>query len=201
MASRQSPEAFRRERSGEALGRWPANVLHDGSDEVEATFVAFGRAPGQQGRARTDGAEYRSVALCAKRAVAYTPEPRGDSGTASRFFYTAKASKKDRNTDWQGNPLPYPNVHPTVKPTNLMQWLVRLVTPPGGTVLDPFCGSGSTGVAARREGFRFVGIEQDPRHADFAAMRVGGSDFEAKMARLREAARRNEEARNGRMEE
>lgn len=201
MASRQSPEAFRRARSGEDLGRWPANVIHDGSDEVEAAFAAFGHAPGQQGRARTDCAEYRSVALGAKRAVAYTPEPRGDSGTASRFFYTAKASKKDRNTDWQGNPLPYPNVHPTVKPTDLMQWLVRLVTPPGGTVLDPFCGSGSTGVAARREGFRFIGIEQDPRHADFAVMRVGGSDFEAKMARLREAVRRNEEARNGWVEE
>lgn len=114
-----------------------------------------------------------------------------------RFFYTTKASKKDRNSDWQGNPLPYPNAHPTVKPADLMQWLVRLVTPPGGTVLDPFAGSGSTGVAARREGFRFIGIEQDPRHADFAAMRVGGSDFEGRLAHLREAIRRNTEARNG----
>jgi site-specific DNA-methyltransferase (adenine-specific) len=113
-----------------------------------------------------------------------------------RFFYTTKASKKDRNSDWHGNPLPYPNAHPTVKPADLMQWLVRLVTPPGGVVLDPFAGSGSTGVAARREGFRFIGIEQDPRHADFATMRVGGSDFEAKLARLREAIRRNEEARD-----
>jgi site-specific DNA-methyltransferase (adenine-specific) len=150
MVSRQSPEAFRRARSGEALGRWPANLI--GSDDLPQDFW--------------------------------------------RFFYTAKASKKDRNSDWQGNPLPYPNAHPTVKPTDLVQWLVRLVTPPGGTVLDPFTGSGSTGVAARREGFRFIGIEQDPRHTDFAAMRVGGSDFEAKLARLREAIRRNEEARD-----
>lgn len=131
-------------------GRWPANVLTDGT------------LPGDQWR----------------------------------FFYTAKASKRDRNTDWQGNPVPL-NLHPTVKPTDLMRWLVTLVTPPGGTVLDPFAGSGSTGKAARAAGFRFIGIEADPKFADLAWMRYGGSDFEAKMARLRWAIRANQEARNG----
>lgn len=194
MVSRQSPDAFRRARSGEDLGRWPANVVHDGSPEVLEAFALYGKAGGGFGtenRAEGTGIYGKFSGATKGKTVGF-----GDSGTAARFFYTTKASKKDRNTDWQGNPLPYPNAHPTVKPTDLMQWLVRLVTPPGGTVLDPFCGSGSTGVAARREGFGFIGIEQDPRHADFAAMRVGGSDFEAKMARLREAIRRNEEARN-----
>ena len=132
-------------------GRWPANVLTDGS------------LPGEQWR----------------------------------YFYTTKASKRDRNSDWQGNPLPYPNPHPTVKPADLMRWLVTLVTPPGGVVLDPFAGSGSTGKAARAAGFRFIGIEADPKFADIAWMRYGGSDFEAKMAHLRWAIRENEEARNG----
>jgi site-specific DNA-methyltransferase (adenine-specific) len=195
MVSRQSPEAFRAERAGEAIGRWPANVIHDGSDEVEAAFAAFGDRPGQMGRARTDGATYNSVALGQKRAISNHPDIRGDAGSASRFFYTAKASKNDRNTDWQGNRIPVDNLHPTVKPTDLMRWLVTLVTPPGGVVLDPFAGSGSTGKAARAAGFRFIGIEADPKFADIAWMRYGGSDFEAKMAHLRWALRENEEAR------
>ena len=73
-----------------------------------------------------------------------------------------KASKKDRNSDWQGNEIEVGernNIHPTVKPTDLMAWLVRLITPPNGTVLDPFAGSGSTLVAAKREGFNYIGIE------------------------------------------
>jgi len=73
-----------------------------------------------------------------------------------------KASKKDRNSDWQGEEIAVGergNVHPTVKPTDLMEWLVRLITPPNGIVLDPFAGSGSTLVAAKREGFGFIGIE------------------------------------------
>jgi site-specific DNA-methyltransferase (adenine-specific) len=102
----------------------------------------------------------------------------GDTGGASRFFYVAKASKKDRNegledlpeianSDWpqsldgddKRGAAPRQNFHPTVKPTALMEYLVKLVTPPGGTVLDPFTGSGSTGKAALLNGFKFIGIE------------------------------------------
>lgn len=85
-----------------------------------------------------------------------------NEGGASRFFYCAKASKTDRGAD---------NKHPTVKSTKLMSYLCRLVTPVGGTVLDPFMGSGSTGVAALAEGFQFFGCEQDPEHAATAERR------------------------------
>lgn len=110
-------------------GRWPANFIHDGSDEV----------------------------------VGLMPEP------AARFFYCAKASKADRNEGLEADTR---NHHPTVKPTDLMRYLCRLVTPPGGTVLDPFCGSGSTGKAAALEGFNFVGIEQDADYIDIATARI-----------------------------
>lgn len=84
-------------------------------------------------------------------------------GGASRFFYVAKASRKDKGGD---------NSHPTVKPTELMAYLCRLITPPGGTVLDPFMGSGSTGVAALREGFDFIGMEQDAHYLAIAQLRL-----------------------------
>ena len=111
----------------------------------------------------------------------------GDSGSAARFFYCAKASRKDRNEGLQ-DPGPQfqhgatlrkventdtkGNNHPTVKPTDLMAYLCRLVTPPGGVVLDPFMGSGSTGKAAIREGFQFVGIEMDPEYLAIAEARI-----------------------------
>ena len=88
------------------------------------------------------------------------------SGGASRFFYTAKASKKDRNTNGANN------THPTVKPTTLMRWLIRLVTPPGGIILDPFGGSGSTGVAARAEGVRCIRIEREAEYLDIIRQRL-----------------------------
>jgi len=87
----------------------------------------------------------------------------GDTGSASRFFYCAKASKKDRGDG---------NNHPTVKPTELMRYLCRLVTPPRGTVLDPFMGSGSTGKAAGLEGFSFVGIEKEQSYVEIAEKRI-----------------------------
>jgi hypothetical protein len=86
-----------------------------------------------------------------------------DTGGASRFFYCAKASKSDRGLG---------NNHPTVKSTKLMSYLVRLITPQGGTVLDPFMGSGSTGVAAKKEGFGFIGIEREPEYLDIASKRI-----------------------------
>ena len=109
------------------LGRWPANLIHDGSDEVVSLFPS----------------------------------------EAARFFYCAKASKRDRDDGLDDR-----NTHATVKPTDLMRYLCRLVTPAGGIVLDPFCGSGSTGKAARLEGFRFVGIELEPDHFAIAEARI-----------------------------
>jgi len=90
----------------------------------------------------------------------------GDSGSAARFFYCAKCSKKDREG----------STHPTMKPTDLMRYLCRLVTPPGGTVLDPFMGSGSTGKAAVLEGFGFIGIEREEEYLEIAKARIGAAD-------------------------
>jgi DNA modification methylase len=88
---------------------------------------------------------------------------------AARFFYTAKCSKKDRNEGLEG----VVNHHPCLKPTALMRYLCRLVTPPGGIVLDPFMGSGSTGKAAILEGFRFIGIEREAEYVEIARARIG----------------------------
>ena len=88
-----------------------------------------------------------------------------------------KASKKDRNSDWQGEEIDGINVHPTVKNTDLMAWLVRLVTPKGGTVLDPFAGSGSTLVAAKREGFGFIGVELSDEYIPIIEARVGAKSI------------------------
>jgi site-specific DNA-methyltransferase (adenine-specific) len=92
----------------------------------------------------------------------------GDSGGASRFFYCAKSSSAERNAGLDGQR----STHPTVKPVRLMSWLVRLVTPPGGLVLDPFTGSGTTGCAAALEGFRFVGLEREPEYVAIARARI-----------------------------
>ena len=93
----------------------------------------------------------------------------GDSGSAARFFYCAKASRADRGKD---------NNHPTVKPISLMRYLCRLVTPPGGIVLDPFMGSGSTGVAAKMERFSFIGIEIDKKYCKIAEKRIEIAELE-----------------------
>ena len=115
---------------GQTLGRWPANLIHDGSDEVAELL-----------------------------------------GNAARFFYCPKTSKADRGEG---------NIHPTVKPTDLMRYLCRLVTPPGGTVLDPFMGSGSTGRGALLEGFDFIGIEMSPEYLEIARARI--TTIEEKLA-------------------
>lgn len=135
------------------LGRWPANVIHDGSPEVMDAFAAYGeRKTGGPGvtKQNTNSPVYSGPASSADRlTVAYA-----DTGTAARFFYSAKATARDRAG----------SKHPTVKPLALMRYLCRLVTPPGGAVLDPFAGSGSTLQAAVEEGFRAVGIEQDAEY-------------------------------------
>lgn len=169
-------EKERRVVTPHAAGRWPANLIHDGSDEVVGLF------------------------------------PSDKQGSASRFFYVAKASKKDRDEgcdhlpehqeglqlprgkcpdcetwknsgelkckcggEWQMTSNPPPkarNNHPTVKPTALMRYLCRLVTPPEGIVLDPFMGSGSTGKAAMLEDFQFIGIEREAEYIEIAKARI-----------------------------
>lgn len=141
-------------------GRWPANLIHDGSEEV---LAAFPDAKGQQGRARTDGHDQGNNTYGALKHITKHPEPRIDLDTsAARFFYCAKASKSDRGEG---------NNHPTVKPVDLMRYLCRLVTPPGGLVVDPFAGSGSTGKAAKLERFQFMGFEREAEYAAIANAR------------------------------
>jgi site-specific DNA-methyltransferase (adenine-specific) len=138
--------------NGPALGRWPANVCHDGSEEV---LAAFPESDGQAGTVK--GTEpsspfanvYGDMPDRAGRA-----EPRGDSGSAARFFFTAKADADDR----------LGSKHPTVKPVELMRWLARLVTPPNGMILDPFAGTGTTGIAAIAESFRATLIEREDEY-------------------------------------
>ena len=143
------------------LGRWPANLIHDGSDEV---LAAFPDSKGQQGdvsgneKSRTGDentncyGEYGRVAF----------SKRDDSGSAARFFYSAKADADDR----------LGSKHPTVKPVDLMRWLVRLVTPPSGIVLDPFAGTGTTGEAALREGFAAALVEREAEYQADIAVRM-----------------------------
>ena len=143
-------------------GRWPANLIHDGSDEVVEQFPYTKSGSISPHHKRTTS---KTKNAFAERAA--PPEQTlGDSGSASRFFYCAKANKKDREEG---------NVHPTVKPTDLMRYLCRLVTPSGGTVLDPFMGSGSTGKGARLEGFNFIGIEKDPVYLQIAQKRISAA--------------------------
>lgn len=199
LESRQSPEAYRAERAGEQLGRWPANVIHDGSDAVLAMFP---NAPGQQGDLTGQSAGRVSKGIFGDMPAARDALARDDEGSAARFFYCAKTSNEDRNEgcerlpqqtggmvsntsgqhitrrDEGYTPKRQGNFHPTVKPTDLMRYLCRLVTPPGGLVLDPFMGSGSTGKAAVLEGFAFVGIDLDPAHVAIAQARI---DFAARM--------------------
>jgi site-specific DNA-methyltransferase (adenine-specific) len=146
---------------GQKLGRFPANIIHDGSEEVLALFPD---SKGQCGAVKgTEPSRTGSNGIYGNYNGRNAMRPRGDTGSAARFFYCAKASKKDRG---EGND------HPTVKPNALMRWLVRLVCPQGGTVLDPFMGSGTTGVAAVNLGNRFVGIEKESEYANIATARI-----------------------------
>lgn len=189
-------------------GRWPANLIHDGSDEVLGLFPQSnstangGRSERNSQNSEAYWGEGGGGFKGGRSTVAH-----GDKGSAARFFYCAKTSRKDRNEGLDGfegktpsdktgrkegsvglvgdhdnkgqtaNPFANgggisQNNHPTVKPTDLMAYLCRLVTPPGGVVLDPFMGSGSTGKAAMREGFRFIGIEMDESYLKIAEARI-----------------------------
>lgn len=146
-------------RGGDPKGRFPANIIHDGSPEV---LAAFGEAPGAQRAVGPEHAAKQGTAVYGDYGPRSQTDPRNDSGSAARFFYGAKADADDR--------LGF--THPTIKPVDLMQWLVRLVTPRGGLVLDPFAGTGTTGEAAWREGMRATLIERDPEYQAFIARRM-----------------------------
>ena len=169
-------------------GRWPANLIHDGSDEVVQAFPQAGGALAPVKGTEPSCKTGEIFGLYGERAPI---DRRDGGGSAARFFYCAKASRSDRNEGLPSGDKPAVgtsatmreredadwstrngNHHPTVKPTDLMAYLCRLVTPPGGTVLDPFMGSGSTGKAAIRERFQFVGIEKDPEYIKIAIARI-----------------------------
>jgi len=158
---------YAREQAGTAIGRWPANIIHDGSPEVLAAFPETGASSGAP--------RNNNTSLFGKGGAFVGAGHADAGGSAARFFYCAKASKKDREEGLDGfekRTAHRANNHPTVKPTDLMRYLVRLVTPPGGVVLDPFMGSGSTGKAAIRDGFRFIGIERESNYIEIAQARI-----------------------------
>jgi DNA modification methylase len=193
--------AARPQQSVNVEGRWPANVLLShaegcGNQCADGCPVAeldrqSGNRPGMSG-----GGKHRpGYSGGMFGAIDCTHTARGDSGGASRFFYTAKPSTAERDAGLERLPLMAAkssmnshngtrerfdgaltpcraNIHPTVKPIAIMRYLVRLVTPPGGLVLDPFAGSGTTGCAAVLEGARFLGLELEPKHAEIARARI-----------------------------
>jgi DNA modification methylase len=145
-------------------GRWPANFIHDGSDEVVELFPDTNSGSFQKSKRKRKGFMLSGSENNVQEANA--PDNYGDSGSAARFFYCAKTNKRDRNEGLLANN------HPTVKPTSLMQYLCKLITPLGGTILDPFMGSGSTGKAAMYENFNFVGIEMTQEYLPIAKARI-----------------------------
>lgn len=180
----------------EHQGRWPANII---LDEAAAEMLD------EQSGELTSGKLNRESITAENKTYGNAPKKRtgkfeANSGGASRFFYVAKASKRERNAGLDGMPekkndfqressglstttvdgvrqksncgKPNQNHHPTVKPIKLMEYLIRLITPPNGTVLDPFMGSGSTGVAAKNLKFKFIGIEMNEEYIEIAKRRV-----------------------------
>lgn len=146
-----APAVARRTFEPSQSGRWPANVIHDGSPEVLAGFpeTTSGTFNGNRNADKFRNA-YGNFKGTPEREDAFE----GSTGSAARFFYTPKSDKADRCF----------SKHPTVKPVDLMAYLIKLVTPPGGLVLDPFAGSGSTGMAAMREGFNAILIEREAEY-------------------------------------
>jgi len=180
-------------------GRWPANVIFD--EEAAAILDEHsGQFAGQVGMKKTAGV----VTHQPGKSVPGQAFKLGKKyfGGASRFFYVAKASKRERNTGLEGMPekstgqrikaqsagrtdagkqessFPQANHHPTVKPIKLMEYLIKLITPPCGTVLDPFMGSGSTGVAAKALGFEFIGIEREAEYVEIANKRIKSNNIQ-----------------------
>jgi hypothetical protein len=192
------------EATGDApAGRFPANFIHDGSDEVVALFPTT--SPAKSGLRNPNGKQSTNAFGDFNGQPGVVGGHDDNGGSAARFFYCAKASKRDRNEGLDGFEeiqitggggltaelredgsletasaggkygsikAKKANHHPTVKPTSLMQYLVRLVTPPNGVVLDPFMGSGSTGKACAYEGFDFIGIDQSAEYVAIAQARI-----------------------------
>ena len=184
-------------------GRFPANVMHDGSDVITKEFPQTGKSSGGGGDKTVS--KNKNVFDGGWGNIQYEDNiGYGDNGSAARFFYCPKVSQTERNDgldsfetkqtqgggggigDYQDDvnsasgkfgseKAPSKNTHPTVKPVELMKYLCRLVTPKGGTVLDPFMGSGSTGIAAKDEGFNFIGIEREKEYYNIAKSRIGSS--------------------------
>lgn len=199
-------------------GRFPANVIHDGSPEVIERFPTThsGKMTSEHTR-HTDGSPH---GIYGKFDASHPlTETYGDTGSASRFFYCAKVNKSERNAGcddladkdggcFEGNNdmknnrkiganpskkvLPTKNNHPTVKPLALMRYLTRLITPQGGIVIDPFCGSGSTCLAAKQERFHYIGIEKELQYCDIARRRVKVNTRDSKLVNKKKIAKTKE---------
>lgn len=199
-------------------GRFPANLLHDNSDEVRECFPETGKGNGK-GVYNYNGTEYNNKDTSMFNGdKPQAPSNFNDSGSASRFFksiiYNPKASKAERNKGCEGLEEKQTtggggltaelredgnletssaggkygsikavstNSHPTVKPIALMEYLIKMVTPKGGTVLDPFMGSGSTGVAAKKNGYDFIGIDMTPEYIEIAKARINATEIENRL--------------------
>ena len=181
--------------TGSDKGRFPANLLHDGSDDVVALFPDSKGSGGSVPNVKITG---YGVGIGDGESTYFGGERTqvdSGSGSAARFFYCSKASKRDREEGLTGltqradtsdgalrdggrESAARANTHPTVKPTDLMRYLCRLITPPGGLVLDPFSGSGSTGKAAILEGFKFIGFELDSDYTNIANARIDAARLE-----------------------
>lgn len=195
----------------ESQGRFPANVITDGSDEVKANMPNTKSAPRTETIGGTGG-----IGMATNFHRGSETSPYDDEGSACRYFYCAKASKKDRDegleefeekqtTDgcirnnqetarkFGANSSLRHNSHPTVKPTELMQYLVRLVAPKGAVVLDPFCGSGSTGKACmyenteRNANYKFIGIEMTEEYLPIIVARIDYAKNKKDIEKIKEA--------------
>jgi site-specific DNA-methyltransferase (adenine-specific) len=198
----------------EHTGRWPANIILD-PYTAELLDEQSGYSVSRAGKARTT----KNDPTVFTSGLNATGQEHNDSGGASRFFYVAKASKRDRNEGLEELPDTHPgeitgrkagsagaqnggyagmtetprkNIHPTVKPTSLMEYLIKLVTPPKGTVLDPFTGSGSTGKAAILQGFDFIGIEMTEEYLPIIEGRLKHAEVMVAEAKEQDKAKENE---------
>tara|TARA_Y100000034_G_C6810171_1_gene364019 strand:- start:50 stop:1015 length:966 start_codon:yes stop_codon:yes gene_type:complete len=150
-------------------GRWPGNVMHDGSDEIEEEFAKYGEKGNgwsrNYGTEDYQGRQYKGGKFGGGRFLGNTTY--ADKGTASRFFYNVKASVKERT---HGRTIK--NDHPTVKPIDVMKYVIKMITPPDGILYDPFTGSGTTLVAAKELGYSFVGCELEQKYVDVTNKRL-----------------------------
>lgn len=167
----QSSNVNSEQRVFQNKGRFPANLIHDGSQEVLNLFPET-NSPGKYHsgsiRKTLKKDNLYNLSFLKGENKQEAPDNYGDKGSAARFFYCAKASKNERNEGLDNKK----NIHPTVKPIALIRYLIRLITPKGGLVLDPFIGSGTTGIAALLEGMLYIGVEKEPEYTKIAEKRI-----------------------------